>query len=214
MAVWGCCFYFVFTTSVYLDLLSPKGVQINTSMQLHDFSLFSDTARLPPAPRKLRARAISAHVIKLRWRDPGRSKGRATRFYSVRYSVLGQEDNGKFVQSHDSRARVGKLHPNTSYTFAVRAVAGKKGSPWSKAVIAVTAAVGTFRGGNCRVCGGGWVAGRWCLCACVCGGDGGGGGSVCVCVNCVLVVVVVVVCVCVCVCGLCDGGGGAGCACV
>ena len=143
---------------------SQSGNNIIPTTLFNPFSLSSDTARLPPAPRKLRARAISPHVIKLKWRDPGKNKGRATRFYSVRYSAVGHEQDGKFLQSHDSRARVSKLHPNTTYRFAVRAVAGKRGSPWSKAVVAVTAVVGQ------------------CVCVCVCVCVGGGSLTLSLCV--------------------------------
>ncbi|KAK7497852.1 hypothetical protein BaRGS_00010986 [Batillaria attramentaria] len=102
---------------------------------------YTDAGKLPPAPRKLRVRVISPHTVKLKWRDPGRHKGRSTRFYSVRYSRKGDESNSKFLQTQETRSRVTKLHPNTTYVFAVKSVAGKRGSPWSKAVDATTGVV-------------------------------------------------------------------------
>ena len=50
------------------------------------------------------------------------------------------------MQSHEQRARLGKLHPNTTYVFSVRTVAGKRGSSWSKVVTATTAVLGESRG--------------------------------------------------------------------
>ena len=114
----------------------------NHVFKYHNCSfLSSDSSKLPPAPRKLRARAISPHVIKLKWRDPAKRRGRATRFYSVRYNAVGDDDS-LFIQSADNRVRVGKLHPNTTYVFSVRTIAGKKGSPWSSKVKVTTAVVG------------------------------------------------------------------------
>jgi hypothetical protein len=48
------------------------------------------------------------------------------------------------LQSDNTRVRVNRLHPNTTYTFSVKSVAGRKGSPWSKTVSVTTAPVGKW----------------------------------------------------------------------
>lgn len=106
----------------------------------------SGARKLPPSPKKLQVRTISQHAIKVKWHDPGRLKDDGSRFYSVRYSAAGQEEKPKFVQTQEKRVRVSKLQPNTTYVFAVKAVVGKQGSPWSATAAATTGVTGEFKG--------------------------------------------------------------------
>lgn len=117
----------------------------------------------PLPPRQLRARAISSHAIKLKWYDPERFKGQGTRFYSIRYSAVGDENSSKFIQTQERRARVSKLHPNTTYVLVVRSVVGKRGSPWSKSVTATTTIAGKLMFESWR-----WM---WNWRGCVTGGN-------------------------------------------
>lgn len=91
-------------------------------------------------PVRLRAITMSATSIVVYWTDNSVSRAPHTsnsRFYTVRYNIV-DSTRYKFYNTTDMNCMIDDLRPNTQYEFAVKAVKGRRESPWSMSEVNTT----------------------------------------------------------------------------
>lgn len=91
-------------------------------------------------PVRLRAITMSATSIVVYWTDNSVSRAPHTstsRFYTVRYNIV-DSTRYKYYNTTEMNCMIDDLRPSTQYEFAVKAVKGRRESPWSMSEVNTT----------------------------------------------------------------------------
>ncbi|XP_055311866.1 neogenin isoform X2 [Sitodiplosis mosellana] len=120
--------------------LAGDGEPTYYNIQTRDEDPIESGGYVPEVPVRLRAITMSATSIVVYWTDNSVIRAPHTsssRFYTVRYNIV-DTTRYKYYNTTEMNCMIDDLRPNTQYEFAVKAVKGRRESPWSMSEVNTT----------------------------------------------------------------------------
>lgn len=120
--------------------LAGDGEPAYYNIQTRDEDPIESGGYVLEVPVRLRAITMSATSIVVYWTDNSVIRAPHTstsRFYTVRYNIV-DATRYKYFNTTDMNCMIDDLRPNTQYEFAVKAVKGRRESPWSMSEVNTT----------------------------------------------------------------------------
>lgn len=120
--------------------LAGDGEPAYYNIQTRDEDPIESAGFVLEVPVRLRAITMSATSIVVYWTDNSVTRAPHTsnsRFYTVRYNIV-DSTRFKYHNTSELNCMIEDLRPNTQYEFAVKAVKGRRESPWSMSEVNTT----------------------------------------------------------------------------
>lgn len=120
--------------------LAGDGEPAYYNLQTRDEDPIESGGFVLEVPVRLRAITMSATSIVVYWTDNSVSRAphaSSSRIYTVRYNIV-DSTRYKYHNTSDMNCMIDELRPNTQYEFAVKAVKGRRESPWSMSEVNTT----------------------------------------------------------------------------
>lgn len=120
--------------------LAGDGEPTYYNIQTRDEDPIESGGYVLEVPVRLRAITMSSTSIVVYWTDNSVIRAPHTsssRFYTVRYNIV-DTTRYKYYNTTDMNCMIDDLRPNTQYEFAVKAVKGRRESPWSMSEVNTT----------------------------------------------------------------------------